>query len=53
MFYTRFRLSDSQDEGAAGSTAAAPKIARVPARSIDLHAGASWGGHYAGRDRGL
>ena len=53
IFYTRFCLSDSQDEGAAGSTAAAAKIARVPARSIDLHAGATGGGDYSGRDRGL
>src|SRR5580700_7643776 len=53
IFYTRSCLGDSQDEGAAGSTAAAAKIARVPARSIDLHAGATGGGDYSGRDRGL
>ena len=53
ILYTRSCLGDSQDEGAAGSTAAAAKIARVPARSIDLHASATGGGDYSGRNRGL
>jgi hypothetical protein len=48
-----FRLSDSQAEGAAGSTARAAKIARVPPRSFDRHACCSRSGDQGGRDRDL
>jgi hypothetical protein len=46
-------LHDSQDERAAGSTARAAKITRVPARSIDRHACCSCCGDYGSRNRGL
>jgi hypothetical protein len=48
-----FRLSDGQDQGAAGSTAGTAKIARVPARSVNLHAGRAGGRDYRRRDHGL
>jgi len=46
-------LGDSQDKSAAGSTARAAKITRVPARSIDRHACRSESGDHGGRNRGL
>src|ERR1700722_1354500 len=46
-------LRDSQDEGAAGSTARAAKITRVSARSIDRHPCCSCCGDYGSRNRGL
>src|SRR5260370_27555889 len=48
-----FALSDSQDEGVAGSTARAAKIARGPARSLDCHTCCSRSGDQGGRDRDL
>ena len=53
LFPRCFCLSDSQDEGEAGSTARAAKIARVPARSMDRHACCSRSGDQGGRDRDL
>jgi hypothetical protein len=46
-------LGDGQGEGLAGSSAGAAEVARVSARSIDLHAGGAGGGDYGGCDRGL
>src|SRR5260370_16845246 len=48
-----FALSDSQDQGAAGSTARAAKIARGPAWSFDRHACCSRTGDQGGPDRDL
>jgi len=48
-----FVLGDGQDQSPAGSAAGAAKITRVPARSIDLHAGCSCSGDQSGRDRDL
>ena len=48
-----FRLGDSQDQGAAGSTAGAAKIARVPAWSVDLHACRAGCRDYRRCDHGL
>jgi hypothetical protein len=48
-----FSLSDSQDEGAAGSTACTAKITRISARSIDRHTGCPRTGDQGGRDRDL
>ena len=46
-------LCDGQDESVAASTARAAKIARVPARSIDRHAGSSSSGDHSGRNHSL
>jgi len=48
-----FSLSDSQDEGAAGSTARTAEITGIPARSIDRHTGCSRTGDQGGRDGNL
>ena len=53
LFARCFCLSDSQDQGAAGSTARAAKIARGPARSLDCHTCCSRSGDQGGRDRDL
>jgi hypothetical protein len=46
-------LSDSQDEGAAGSTTRAGKSGGVPTRSIDCHGCCSQSRDQGGRDHGL
>ena len=48
-----FPLGNSQNERAAGSTAATAQISRVPAGSVDRHIDASRRGDHGGSNRDL
>jgi len=47
------RLVDSQRENAAGTSACATQVSRVPARSVDRHIGGSRSGDHDGSERDL